>query len=60
MVTSIEMRRNSKRERGSGINLGPHGLEFAIKRKKDSLRGSFFQAMDLVKAKVANLASAFC
>ena len=28
------MRRNSKRERGSGINLGPHGLEFAIKGKK--------------------------
>ena len=54
------MRRNSKRERGSGINLGLHGLEFAIKRKKDSLRRSFFQAMDLVKAKVANLASAFC
>lgn len=27
------MRRNGKRERGSGINFGPHGLEFAIKRK---------------------------
>lgn len=49
------------RERGDLVLiLGRMVLNLQLKEKINSLRGSFFQAMDLVKAKVAKLASAFC